>query len=125
MGLWTLFGCGRNIYRHETVEQLPPAEYLARLKAVDNAYLLDIRTGGEYRRRHLEGARNINFLSFSFRKKIAALDSSRTVFIYCETAHRSPFVARRLWKEGFRNIVDLEGGHRALRRYEREGGNDE
>ena len=119
MGLFSFFGCAKSIYQYDTVEQLPPEEYLTRLDAEEDAYLLDIRTGMEYKKNHIEGAEHANFLSFSFGKKIAPLDTTRTVFIYCETAHRSPYVAKKLWKRGFRKIIDLEGGYRALRRYQR------
>ena len=112
-----LTGCASRIYQQEGVEQLAPPDYLAALETSEDAYLLDIRTPMEYRKAHLEGAVNINFISFSFGKKIKQLDVDRPVFIYCHTAHRSPFVARKLHKKGFTRIVDLEGGYRAMKRY--------
>lgn len=114
--MFSLFSCSKKIYREANVEQLPARAYLDALTDHPDAYLLDIRTGFEYRRRHLDGAQNISYLSGSFGKQIAMLDTSRTVFIYCETAHRSPMAARKLWKQGFRRIIDLEGGYRTIRR---------
>jgi rhodanese-related sulfurtransferase len=112
-------GCSKKVYRQESVVQLPVEEYLSKMAEEEHYYLLDIRTGLEYKSNHIEGARHINFLSFSFGKKIAELDTTKTVFIYCQTAHRSPLVAKKLWKKGFRKIVDLEGGFRKYKKYKK------
>ena len=112
----SFFGCSQKIYQQEGVQQLAAPSYLEALDAAPEAYLLDIRTGFEYRRGHLERAKNISYLSGAFGRKVAELDTTKTVFIYCETAHRSPMAARKLWKKGFRNIIDLEGGYRQVRK---------
>jgi rhodanese-related sulfurtransferase len=114
--LFMNWGCASKVYKQANVEQLEPKAYLARLEATETAYLLDIRTGMEYKKAHIDSAQNVNFLSFSFGKKINELDTSKTVFIYCHTAHRSPFVAKKLWKRGFHQVVDLKGGFRALKK---------
>ena len=113
-----LYSCASGIYKEANVQQLPPKLYLEQLAQEEEAYLLDIRTGLEYKRNHLDSAQNINYLSFSFSKKVSQLDTTKPVFIYCETAHRSPMVARKLWKKGFTKIIDLQGGHRAMRKYQ-------
>lgn len=110
-------GCSKKIYQQKNVMQLPVEEYLLGMEQEQDYYLLDIRTGMEYKSNHIEGAQHINFLSFSFGKKIAELDTTRTVFIYCQTAHRSPLVAKKLWKKGFRKIIDLEGGFQKYKKY--------
>ena len=115
MATLMLFSCNK-VYQKENVEQLEPTAYLEKLHQSSDYYLLDIRTPMEYRKNHIEDAQNINFLGFSFGKKINKLDKDKTVFIYCETAHRSPMVAKKLQKKGFRHIVDLAGGHKALRK---------
>lgn len=114
--MFSCFSCSHKIYEQDGVQQLAAPSYLEALDAAPDAYLLDIRTGFEYRRGHLERAKNISYLSGSFGRKVAELDTTKTVFIYCETAHRSPMAARKLWKKGFRNIVDLEGGYRQVRK---------
>ena len=114
--LFSFFSCSHKIYEQDGVRQLTAPAYLEALEAAPDAYLLDIRTGFEYRRGHLERAKNISYLSGSFGRKVAELDTTKTVFIYCETAHRSPMAARKLWKKGFRNIIDLEGGYRQVRK---------
>lgn len=107
-----------SVYKKEEARQLAPASYLELLEAYDTAHLLDIRTGMEYRKGHLDGFRNVNYLGLSFHKKIDSLDKSIPVFIYCQTAHRSPLVAKELIKKGFTEIIDLEGGYKNLKRWE-------
>jgi rhodanese-related sulfurtransferase len=38
------------------------------------------------------------------------------VFIYCETAHRSPMAARKLRRIGFVEITDLKKGYKPYRK---------
>lgn len=72
--------------------------------------LIDVRTPKEYQKSHLKNAININLFSSDFNDKINKLDKNKDVYLYCETGGRSKFVAKRLKKQGFTNIYDLEGG---------------
>ncbi|MCB9205578.1 MAG: rhodanese-like domain-containing protein [Flavobacteriales bacterium] len=107
--------CNQNIYNGVTIKQVPKEEYLALIDSFKNEYIIDVRTRLEYNREHIPNALSISFLNSEFDWKIADLDTSRPVFIYCETAHRSPFAAKSLKKAGFKNIIDLKGGYSTLR----------
>ncbi len=100
------------VYKREEAKQLSPDAYQMLMRDLPDAHRLDIRTGLEYRRGHIPGFRNINYLSISFQKRIDSLDRSKPVFIYCQTAHRSPFVAKALLDKGFHSIIDLKGGYK-------------
>ncbi len=115
---FTLFSCAGGVYKKEEAVQVPPAAYQQLIEETQNAYFLDIRTGLEYRKSHLPGFRNVNYLSLSFHKKVDSLDRDRPVFIYCQTAHRSPLVAQELIRKGFTRIIDLEGGYKNYRKWE-------
>ncbi|MCF8277399.1 MAG: rhodanese-like domain-containing protein [Flavobacteriales bacterium] len=108
-------GCNKLIYNSPTVQQLPKEAYLAKLREVDKAYVLDIRTRMEYKRGHIEGAESMSVIGSGFDEKIELLDTTRTVFVYCETAHRSPIATMKLKRVGFTRIYDLEGGYSVLR----------
>ena len=101
------------------VKTLEVSDYLAKLKQAPVKQILDIRTGLEYGLGHLEGATSCSVLDWNFSQKIRKLDKAIPVFIYCETAHRSPFAALRLQKAGFLEIYDLAGGYRNYRKYRR------
>jgi rhodanese-related sulfurtransferase len=119
--LCTATACSSIYRKSEKAVQLPPAEYLQQLAEAGEAHRLDIRTPMEYRKGHLEGFANVNYLSFSFGKQVDSLDRDRPVFIYCATAHRSPLVARALLRRGFEEVIDLAGGYKAYRKSQEAG----
>ncbi|OFZ62047.1 MAG: hypothetical protein A3D92_21355 [Bacteroidetes bacterium RIFCSPHIGHO2_02_FULL_44_7] len=92
-------------------QELPPQEYLVYVQdsIVD---MIDVRTQAEYNKSHIHGARNVNFLAGHFKKEMKTLDldRSQTILIYCETQHRSLFVAKKLHLMGFQTIIDLDKG---------------
>ncbi len=110
--------CAPNKIFHtsENIQQLPLETYLETLEQDTNHYLIDVRTAPEYKKQHLEEATNISFVNFKFKRELDKLDRDKTVFIYCETAHRSPFAAKKLSKMGFKKVIDLEGGYRSYRK---------
>ena len=85
------------------------------MDSLENPYLLDIITGMEYKYGHVEDAKIMSFLNSEFSWPIADLDTTRPLFLYRETAHRSPFATKKLKKVGFTQIYDLEGGYSTLR----------
>ncbi len=101
------------------VETLEVSAYLTKLKEIPAPQILDIRTSLEYELGHLDGATSCSILDWNFNRKISKLNKSLPVFIYCETAHRSPLAARRLQRAGFQKIYDLAGGYRKYRKYRR------
>lgn len=96
--------------RSGVYRKLKPEAYQDKLAGATAPLLVDVRTPGEYRKGHIPTAVNISFLSGDFKEQAAELDTLRPIFIYCETAHRSPMAAKRLHKLGFDRIYDLKGG---------------
>lgn len=91
--------------------ELAPEDYLPYVQD-SSINLIDVRTEAEYRKSHIEGAVNVSFLGGHFRKELKQLDpdKSRPTLIYCETQHRSLFVAKKMYVMGYRNIIDLDKG---------------
>ncbi len=106
----------KSIYRSENVSQLPPDQYFEKMENTPSFQVIDVRTKMEYKKQHLENAQNASLLSFRFKKKVKDLDRSKPVFIYCETAHRSPMAARKLRRMGFVEITDLKKGYKPYRK---------
>lgn len=99
------------------VRSLAIHDYLTALEKESDPQLVDIRTALEYGIGHMNGARSCSLFDWKFRQKISNLDRKRAVFIYCETAHRSPYAAKILNGMGFDAIFDLAGGYRTYRKY--------
>lgn len=72
--------------------------------------LIDIRTPKEYNDGHLLKAKNINFNDGDFLSKMNTLNKENPIYIYCRSGGRSGRAAKKLKEQGFKNIVDLDGG---------------
>lgn len=105
----------KNIFNSETIKQLPLEEYVNKIKTTDNSIIIDVRTPAEYNKSHYPNAINVDLLK-QFKKDTKELDNTKTVFIYCETAHRSPYAAKFLKQNGFTKIYDLEKGYSQVRK---------
>ena len=117
MLVFFMLGCSpNNIFKERNVHQLGVEEYLTKISETENYYIIDVRTPMEYKKNHLDSAINVSFIGLNFQKGLEKLDTSKHVFIYCETAHRSPYAAKVLKKNGFHEIVDLKGGFKAYKK---------
>lgn len=75
-----------------------------------NAQLLDVRTPEEFNEKHIAGATNININDADFEKKLAALDKSKPLYIYCLAGGRSKKAANMAAANGFKEVYNLEYG---------------
>ncbi len=103
-----LFSCKGNSQEH--YENMAPVDFAAKVKATPNAQLLDVRTPQEFASQHLDYAQNINWNGDDFEAKVAKLDKSKPVFVYCMAGSRSKKAAVKLEELGFQKIYDLQGG---------------
>jgi rhodanese-related sulfurtransferase len=90
-------------------ENLSGAEFRKAYEADPNAVMLDVRTGMEVGGGTLPDAEHIDYLSSSFRQKAAALDKSKTYYIYCKSGGRSDMACSTMHKMGF-DVRNLRGG---------------
>lgn len=72
--------------------------------------LVDVRTPEEFAEGHLPNAVNININDEDFKTKIATLDKSKPVLVYCKSGGRSGRACGVINELGFTNIIDLDGG---------------
>jgi len=74
----------------------------------NGGFLLDVRTAGEFRRGHIEGAANIPI--DEVRDRLAEIPKDRTILVYCLTGIRSYYVCRTLTQLGYQT-KNLSGGY--------------
>jgi thioredoxin 1 len=86
------------------------AAFSEKLQACPDAVLLDVRTPEEFEKGHLVNALNINWNSQDFGSLTAKLDKSKPVFVYCLSGGRSTAAAEKMRADGFKTVVELEGG---------------
>ncbi len=91
------------------IKVLPPKEAQTFLKE-DFMQFIDVRTSKEFKKEHIIGAQNIDYLSINFDSEIQKLDKTKPVILYCRSGKRSAKSSKKLLKAGFTEIYDLEGG---------------
>jgi rhodanese-related sulfurtransferase len=87
------------------------------MKAVfenDDLVILDVRNGNEYVAEHIKNAINIPLNELP--EKLNELDPQAEYLIYCASGYRSMIAASLLEKNGFRYIVNLNGGIDAIKK---------
>ena len=70
--------------------------------------LLDVRARKEYAVSHIQGAHNAVSLRYA-KKILAGVDKSQPIVVYCATGYRSGDMTRLLQREGYTNVVNVEG----------------
>jgi rhodanese-related sulfurtransferase len=78
--------------------------------------LLDVRTQREYFSGHIENALLADWNDRAeFERRIASLDKSRPLYVYCLSGGRSAAAAAKMREMGFENVYELQGGTNAWR----------
>lgn len=88
------------------IPQISVAEMQKR--ATDGAFLLDVRSDGEWQLGHVKGATHI--MGGDLPKRTAELPKDSVIHIMCGTGYRSSVAASVLARAGFRNIINVTGG---------------
>jgi len=73
--------------------------------------LLDVRTAGEYESGHIKGALQADWTNKTqFQERVAALDKTRPVYVYCLSGGRSGAAQQWMLSNGFTNVINMQGG---------------
>lgn len=90
------------------VRNASPAEIRELLRTNTQAFLLDVRTPGEYMQLRLAGAHLIPIDQVVAR--IAEIPKNRPVVVYCAVGARSSQVANYLAQVGYGEVFNMSGG---------------
>jgi rhodanese-related sulfurtransferase len=107
-----LCGCSIHKLTRLGVYQELPAETYLKYVSDSTVNIVDVRTDAEYQKSHINGAVNVSYFAGHFSENLSKLnlDTTKTTLIYCETQHRSLFVAKKMYRLGFGSIIDLDKG---------------
>lgn len=94
----------------QTIKKLDPQSFEKKLNESKEPILVDVRTSGEYAQGHLANAVVIDIYSDDFKSRVAKLDKSKPVFVYCKAGSRSSSAVDVFSDLGFKEIYDLSGG---------------
>jgi len=104
-----------SIGQGSTKTDLSPTEFSKQLSETENPTILDVRTPGEFGEGHIQNALNIDWNGSSFDAQVSKFDKNKTVFVYCLSGGRSGSAASQLRSNGFKNVLELDGGMMAWR----------
>jgi len=94
----------------QSVKKLDPQNFDKKLKESKEAILIDVRTPGEFAQGHLVNALSIDIYANDFKSRVAKLDKTKPVFVYCKAGSRSGSAVDIMEDMGFKEIYDLSGG---------------
>ena len=97
----------------DTITSITAEELAAILVKNNNAKILDVRKNSEFESEHIAGAENIPLDNInSLLEKIQAQETS---YVHCAGGYRSMIFTSILRARGFKNLVDVKGGFKAIK----------
>nr|WP_148362773.1 rhodanese-like domain-containing protein [Bacillus sp. B-jedd] len=93
------------LYQRKIIKTLSEEEFRAGYR---KAQLIDVREANEFNAGHILGARNIPLSQLKTRMKEIRPDLP--VYLYCQSGMRSGRAAQFLYRRGYKNLSQLEGG---------------
>jgi rhodanese-related sulfurtransferase len=90
------------------LKNLKANDFKNQLERSSNKILIDVREPNEYKGGFIPSALNIPLSQFKGR--IGEFPKDKEVYLYCLSGMRSKQAARILHKNGFSNLVNLQGG---------------
>lgn len=79
-----------------------------------NVQIFDVRTAEEYNSGHISGSLQADYTNKQeFADRVQYLNKQKPVYIYCLSGGRSTAAARWMRENGFKEVVEMEGGVRA------------
>jgi thioredoxin len=89
--------------------KVSPDEFEKLITNTAGAQIIDVRTAEEYASGHVANAINMDVNASDFEQKIATLDKTKAVFVYCLSGGRSAGAVATLQKSGFATIYEMPG----------------
>jgi rhodanese-related sulfurtransferase len=88
------------------------AQLLAALASKEPPLVLDVRTGGEFGRSHVRGAKNVPV--DDLRQRCETLPKDRRIAVVCRSGFRAHLALRILRDHGFADVVNVTGGQLSI-----------
>ena len=103
------FGASRVLAQTTKPVKQVDIEQFDKLRQEKNHVVLDVRTAQEFNQGHVPGAVNIDISDPQFKKKVEALDKSKTYLVHCAKGVRSARAGKIMAPLGF-DLLDYHGG---------------
>jgi rhodanese-related sulfurtransferase len=100
----------------DTITSISPEEMFARFEAGEGE-IIDVRKNSEYLSEHIVEAENapLDFINDSMLK----INKDKTYFVHCAGGYRSMIFNSTLRARGYDNLIDVNGGFKAIKESEK------
>jgi rhodanese-related sulfurtransferase len=100
----------------DTITSISPEEMFARFEAGEGE-IIDVRKNSEYLSEHVVEAENapLDFINDSMLK----IKKDKTYFVHCAGGYRSMIFNSTLRARGYNNLIDVNGGFKAIKESEK------
>ena len=95
------------------IDSVSPRELARRLQATSETQILDVRKNSEHYAEHLIGSENVPLDYIN--ENMSQLDKAKTYYVHCAGGYRSMIFNSIMRARGFQNLVDVQGGFKALK----------
>lgn len=89
------------------------ADEFAAMRTKNPAPVIDVRKPGEFTSEHVDGALNMPLDSIN--DHLSELDKEKPYYVHCAGGYRSMIFTSILKARGFHNLVDVQGGFKAIK----------
>ena len=97
------------------IKEIQAAQLPEILRKDSRARLIDVREESEYAAGHIQGAEWLGKGVIERDVEARHPDRSEPLYLYCGGGFRSALAADNLQKMGYKNVVNVDGGWRALK----------
>ena len=96
----------------DTINSVSADEFARRFAQDDNLKVVDVRKPGEYQAEHVEKAQSapLDYLN----EHLVELPREQAMYLHCAGGYRSMIAASILKARGFNNVVNVDGGFKAI-----------
>ena len=96
----------------DSIESISAEAFAERIKVQPDLEIIDVRREDEYAAGHLPGSKNL-VLDY-INDHTDELDKNKTAYVHCAGGYRSMIFNSILRSRGYRNLVDIQGGYKAI-----------
>lgn len=100
----------------DTIESIPATKMLDRIKTEEKITILDVRKSSEYAVNHVNGSST--FPLDYINEGMSKVNKDENYMLYCLSGYRSVIAASILKARGFQNLVNIQGGFKAISKTE-------
>ena len=97
----------------DQIESISVGELATRLTAEPKLSILDVRKRSEHYAEHVIAAENIPLDYIN--EQLAEVDKDKTYYVHCAGGYRSMIFISILRARGYRNLIDVQGGFKAIK----------